>query len=227
MNQSPMNPMNPVPPVVLALCIVIVGIEAAFSLGASGLVGGPGAVGWRLAAMERFAFFPQILQWMFETGRFPPEHLVRFVAYPFVHGSFTHALFAGVMLLAMGKMVAEALGPVRTVAIFFASSLGGALAYGLLADTQVPLIGAFPPVYGLIGGFTYLLWLRLGILGESQVRAFSLIGMLLGIQLLFGLIFGGSQDWIADLAGFAVGFAMTLVMVPGGWARLLAKLRRD
>ena len=29
------------------------GVEAVFSLGAYGVVGGPGAVGWRLEAMER------------------------------------------------------------------------------------------------------------------------------------------------------------------------------
>lgn len=224
----PMNepPLNPVPPVVMALCIVIVGVEAVFSLGSYGVVGGPSALGWRLDAMERFAFFAPVLQWMLETGRLPPEQLVRFVSYPFVHASFTHAAFAGVMLLAMGKMVAEALGSVRMLVIFFAAAVMGALAYGFLATSQRPLIGAFPPVYGLIGGFTYLLWLRLGVAGENQVRAFGLIGMLLGIQLLFGLIFGGAQDWIADIAGFLTGFALTVVMVPGGWARLLAKLRR-
>lgn len=220
-------PLNPMPPVVMALFIVIVGVEAVFSLGAYGVVGGPGAVGWRLEAMERFAFFAPVLGWMFETGQFPASHLVRFLSYPFVHATFTHAIFAGVMLLAMGKMVAEALGSVRTLAIFAASSVGGALAYGLLLDTQMPLIGAFPPVYGLIGGFTYLLWLRLGQVGAQQLRAFSLIGMLLAIQLVFGLVFGGSLDWVADLAGFVTGFALTVVLVPGGWARLLARFRRQ
>jgi len=220
-------PLNPMPPVVMALFIVIVGVEAAFSLGSYGLIGGPTALGWRLEATERFAFFGQVLRWMLSTGQFPPEHLVRFFSYPFVHASFTHALFAGVMLLAMGKMVAEALGSVRTVVIFFASTFAGALAYGLVIETQVPLIGAFPAVYGLIGGFTYLLWLRLGQMGAQQVRAFSLIGMLLAIQLVFGLIFGGSKDWVADLAGFVTGFTLTLLLVPGGWERLLEKLRRN
>jgi len=219
-------PLNPLPPVVMALAIVIVGIEAVFSLGAYGVVGGASAVGWRLDALERFAFSAPVMQWMLGTGQFPPEHLVRFVSYPFIHGSFTHAMFAGVMLLAMGKMVAEALGPVRFVAIFFASSIMGALAYGFL-DTRFPLIGAFPPVYGLIGGFTYLLWLRLGQVGAHQIRAFSLIGMLLAVQLVFGLIFGGSLDWVADLAGFVTGFLLSIVLVPGGWARLLARLRRE
>lgn len=220
-------PLNPIPPVVMALFIVILGVELVFTLGSYGVVGGPGAVGWRVAAMERFAFSGPVLDWMIQTRQFPAEHVIRLFSYPFVHGNFTHAIFAGVMLLAMGKMVAEALGPIRTIAIFFASTMVGALAYGLLLDTRIPLIGAFPAVYGLIGGFTYLLWLRLGQMGAQQIRAFSLIGMLLAIQLIFGLFFGGSQDWVADLGGFVTGFALTIVLVPGGWARLLSRLRRD
>ena len=46
------NPVNPVPPVVLALVLVIAGIEAVVSLGGQGLVGGPGA-GRRLTAGGR------------------------------------------------------------------------------------------------------------------------------------------------------------------------------
>ncbi|EPX75802.1 Rhomboid family protein [Salipiger mucosus DSM 16094] len=219
--------MNPLPPVVAALFIVIVGLEVAFSLGARGIGGGAEAVGWRMGALERFAFSGPVLDWMLETGQFPVEHVIRFLSYPFFHASFTHALFAGIMLLAMGKMVGEAMGNLAVLAIFVVSSVTGALVYGLALDTSMPLFGAFPPVYGLIGGFTYLLWLRLGQLGEQQVRAFSLIGILLGIQLLFGLLFGGGMDWVADLSGFVAGFALAPLLVPGGWQKLKARLRRD
>ena len=41
-NQSPFNAL---PPVVVALVIVILGIEIVFSLGARGFIGGPEAVG--------------------------------------------------------------------------------------------------------------------------------------------------------------------------------------
>ena len=39
--------VNPLPPVVVALFIAVVVPEALFSLGAAGVIGGPGAVGWR------------------------------------------------------------------------------------------------------------------------------------------------------------------------------------
>ncbi len=219
------SPFNSMPPAIVALALVIVGVELAFSLGARGLLGGPGAVGWRLDALQRFAFSNEIWHWMLASGQFPAKHLLRFFSYPFVHASFSHALFAAVMLLALGKMVGEALGTLRTLAILAVSCFGGALAYGFVS-TPIPLIGAFPPVYGLIGGFTYLLWLRLGQMGAQQARAFSLIGILLGIQLLFGLLFGGSLDWVADLGGFASGFLLTMVLVPGGWVRLRERLRQ-
>ncbi len=218
-------PVNPLPPVVVALFLLIAGLEGLFSLGAEGIVGGPGAVGWRIAALERYGFSGEVFRWMLETGQFPPEHLLRLVSYPFLHGSFTHAAFAAVMLLAMGKMVGEALGDVKVLVIFVVSAMGGALVFALFTSDRSLLFGAFPAIYGLIGAFTYLLWLRLGEVGEQQLRAFTLIGVLLGLQLLFGLFFGGGPDWIADIGGFVVGFALTILLVPGGWARLRDRLR--
>lgn len=220
------SPLNPLPPVVIALFLVIVGIEVAFTLGARGLVGGPGAVGWRLETLERFAFSSEILAWMVETGRWPVEHVLRLVSYPFVHASFTHALFAGVMLLALGKMVAEAMGSLAVIVIFVISAAGGAVVYATIIGSPAPLVGAFPPVYGLIGGFTYMLWLRLGQLGENQVRAFTLVGLLLFIQLIFGLLFGANAEWLADIAAFVIGFALSIILVPGGWSRLVDRLRQ-
>jgi len=219
-------PVNPLPPVVVALFLVIIGIEAALTLGARGIVGGPGAVGWRLETLERFSFSSEIFAWMMETGRWPLEHVFRFVSYAFVHASFTHALFAGIMLLALGKMVGEALGSFAVLVIFFVSAAGGALIYAVTIGSPAPLVGAFPAVYGLIGGFTYMLWLRLGQLGENQIRAFTLIGILLALQLIFGLLFGANAQWVADIAGFVIGFALSIVLVPGGWSKLVDRLRQ-
>ena len=173
------SPVNPLPRVVIALFAVVMGIEALFSLGAQGIIGGPQAIGWRLGAIQGYAFSAEIFQWMLANGRWPTEHLARFVTYPFIHGNFTHALFAGVMLLALGKFVGEVFRGWAVLAVFFGASIGGAAIYGLLAASPIPLLGAFPGVYGLIGAFTYLLWLRLGQEGGPQIRAFTLIAFLM------------------------------------------------
>lgn len=219
--------VNPLPATVVLLALVMAAAEIVFQIGASGLAGGPTAVGWRVEAIERFAYSGEILQWMWETGRWPPEHVMRIVTYPFVHGSFTQTLIGAVMFLAMGKMVGEVFGNIAVVVIFFVSAIAGALVFTAFAAGPTYLIGAFPSIYGLIGAFTWILWRNLSRVGANQARAFSLIGFLMGVQLLFGLLFGTQSDWIADLGAFAAGFLLSFVLAPGGWARLLHRLRQD
>ena len=216
------NPVNAVPGVVLGLFFLIAGIEVVLSLGGQGLAGGPQAVGWRVGLIERFAVSPAVLDYALQgqVGLWP-----RFVTYAFVHGGTMHAIFAGVLLLAMGKFVAEGMGQARTLAVFFAATVGGAVAFGLLVRGVQPLFGAYPGIYGLIGAFTYLLWLRLGATGENRLQAFRLIGMLLAIQLLFGALFGGSPLWVGDVAGFVVGGAAAVLVAPGGLSALRDRLR--
>jgi membrane associated rhomboid family serine protease len=222
---SSQSPINPLPPAVVALAAIVFGVEVMFNLAERGLLGGPAGIGWRSSAIQNYGFFGEVLDWMIQNQRMPLELLVRFVSYPLLHMSFTHALFVCVFILAMGKMVGEALGGVAVWVLFFVPSILGAVAYGLLLDDPYPLVGGYPGVYGLIGGYTYLLWLRLGAMGEKQLMAFRLIGVLLGIQFVFGLLFGGGNDWVADLVGFGVGFGLSGLFVPGGLARLRARLK--
>lgn len=218
------SPFNPLPPVVVVLVLAVVLPEIAFFLGSKGLIGGPQAVGWRQAMIQEYGFSGDLMRWMFANNIYPPEHLLRFITYPFLHGGFSQMMFGAALLLAMGKFVGEIFRPAATLAAFFIPAICGALAYGLVAWDNPWLYGAFPGIYGLIGAFTYLLWLKLGQQGGSQSRAFVLIGFLMGAQLLFSVLFGGGLSWVADMAGFLTGFAASFVLRPGGWAKLRAQL---
>ena len=99
------SPVNPLPPIVVALALIIFGVELLFQLGHRGILGGAEGVGWRLNAQRDYGFFGQVFAWMRQTGNWPVEHLMRFVTYPFVHVAFTHMLMVIVFLLALGKMV--------------------------------------------------------------------------------------------------------------------------
>lgn len=220
------SPINPLPPVVIALSVVIIGVEALFSLASRGILGGAQGIGWRNNAIQGYGFNDGVFDQMLELGVFPPEHLLRFISYPFIHGNFTHAVFAVVFLLALGKMVAEIFRVWAVLVIFFGSAIFGALAWALLQSTQLWLIGAFPAVYGLIGAYTFLLWVNYGATGENQYRAFLMISLLMGIQLLWSLVFGAGNDWIADLAGFTAGFCLSFIVSPGGWGRVMERIRR-
>ena len=222
------SPVNPLPPVIVALFLLMMGIEAVFQLGARGILGGAQGIGWRNSAIQTYGFNADILAWMVQNGRYPQEHVMRFISYIFVHGTFTHAVFAGAMLLALGKFVGEVFSQWATLALFIATSVFGALAYGLMAGQDQPwLVGAFPGVYGLIGGFTYLMWLKLGQMGAQQARAFSLIGVLMALQLIFGVLFGSNGEWLADVGGFVTGFLLSFVLAPGGWTKIRERIRRQ
>lgn len=220
------NPFNSVPVVPLVLVLVIAGIELTFVAAANGWVGGAQGVGWRSAAFQDYAFAPAVMTEIFERGRGSFDLWKRFVTYPFIHQSFTHALWACVLLLALGKYVGEIFRPAAFAILFFACSIFGAAIYGIVSWQNTGLVGAYPGVYGLIGAYTYLMWLTLGRMGENQLKAFQLIGILLGILLVYSMIFGSSPTWIAEVAGFVIGLFIAPVLAPGGWTAFMARIRQ-
>jgi membrane associated rhomboid family serine protease len=221
------SPLNPLPVIVWVLVLPLVAMELVLSLGGTGLVGGPQAIGWRLQAIERFALFPELLRYQWETGGQPYADLLRLVTYPLVHGTFSNALFAVVLVLALGKMVGEIFRWWAVLVVIFGAAICGGLAYGILVPgMKSPLIGAYPPIYGLIGAYTFLMWVNLARAGANKFRAFSLIGFLLMFQLVFGVFFGSNWTWVADITGFATGFVMSFVVSPGGWSRVMGKIRQ-
>jgi membrane associated rhomboid family serine protease len=220
------SPFNAIPVVVIVLFLIMAGIELILTMGEAGLIGGPEAIGWRLGLVRDWGFAGGYFDAMWAQGQFPLEHMARFVTYPFIHLSFTHALIAIVLMLALGKMAAEVMGPLAMLALFVLSGVGGALAYAVLLDDPVWLVGAYPAVYGLIGGYSFLLWRRLAAKGGQQMQAFTLIAMLMGLQLIWSLFATVGYGWVAELAGFFCGFAISAVCAPGEWARILRKLRQ-
>lgn len=235
------SPLNPVPPVIWLLTLPVIATEAVFGLASLGLTGGmgggaisgPGAgLAMRQIAVEKTAFVPEMILRMWDMGNLNLQQALRVVTYSFVHMSLTHALFVAVFALALGNLVASQFRPWAVVALFFGSAIGGALVYTLAAGLFPqfrfqPLIGGYPAVYGFVGAFTFLLWTRLGQQNANRMRAFSLIGMLLLFQLVFGILFqNGSMVWISEISGFASGFLLSFLVVPGGFGRLRRQLRQ-
>ena len=213
----------PVPAALLA--VAVLGVEAVVQLGAAGMVGGPEAVGWRMRAVTALGFHDPLFDHLVTRRAVTGEGLARLLAYPLVHGAALHAVLGAVLVLALGKAVADALGTRTMVAVALAGSVAGALAYGLFEDSRVALIGVYPMVYGLIGGWSLALWRRADD-GRGRALAFRLVGVMLGLQVAFRLVLGGADLWIADLGGFVAGFALAAVLAPGGAAALRRWLAR-
>ncbi|MAM62740.1 rhomboid family intramembrane serine protease [Maritimibacter sp. UBA3975] len=220
------RPVNPLPPVVVALAALIAIVELIFLATSSGFVGGADAAGLRLTMIEDYGFYEPLLAWMVENQTVRLKYLMRFVTYPFLQGSFTQAVFVIVFVLALGKMVAERMGQWKVLAIFLGASIIGALVYGIVWDTRVPLYGGYPGAYALVGAFTLVLYTQLGETGGRQIQAFALIGALLAIQFVFGFFFGAGTGWVAEIAGFVSGFFLAALLFPGSWDRIVARLRQ-
>ncbi len=232
-NEAPSeSPFNALPPLIIALTLLILGIEALFQLAENGFIGGPMGLGWRLEAVNQYGFSPNVLDRMLVAGDYSFGILVRFVTYPFINMALTQVAFCAALTLALGKFTAEFYGSVKVVLLYLITAIVGAVVYGLLVDGQFPLLGGFTPVYGLIGAYTYALWLRLAQAGENQLLAFRLIGFLLLIQLIFGIVAGflyetpAPPTWIAELSGFCAGFTLSVLLAPGGWTTFINRMRQ-
>lgn len=215
---SDRNPFQSLPPVAVGLAGLVLAIEALFRLGAAGLVGGAAGLGWRMQATVAFGFHDPLFESARAAGRLDADLAMRFVSYGLIHAGTSHALFAAVLVLALGKAVSERFTQGAMAALVLAGLVAGALAYGLFQSSPAPLIGLYPGIYGLIGGFSWALFTEGS--GRSRVAAFRLVGILITLQLLVRLLIGGGNEWIADLAGFGAGFGLSWVIGPGGRARI-------
>ena len=226
MNRTP-SAVNPLPWIVWALALPLIAMELVLTAGESGLIGGGNGIAWRGEAVQTFGFVPDLLRGAWARGQYLPDEPWRLFSYVLVHGSFTNTLFAVVILLALGKMVGEIFRWWAVAVIWFGASVLGVVVYTLvLPANSAWFFGAFPADYGLIGAFTFLLWMRLAGTGSNQYRAFTMIGLLMFVQLVFGLLFGGGYGWVAELAGFVTGFLLSFVVSPGGWRQVMLRLRR-
>ena len=221
------SPLNRLPAVVWLLLLVLVGIEAVLQLAALGIVGGAQGIGWRIEAIQRYGYSSSIQDWMLRNGVYSPLHLVRYVTFSFIHISLLHALFAVVLIAALGKAVAEAFGAVRFLVLALVVPAVAAVIFGQAVGTVQNgwVIGAMPMAFALVGGFTWLKWEQAAGDPGKQRRAFAMIGLLLVARLAFGLIAEAGPGWIAEVAAFAVGFGLSATLLgPGRWQALRARL---
>ena len=220
------SPFKPLPPVLVALALLIGGIELVLQGADRGLIGGPAGVGWRIAAVQTFGVSDRMFEYMIATGDLQLRGLWTYVTYLFVHGSLMHALFAIVLLLALGNFASKYFSGLAMLSVFLLSGVAGAVAYGLVLDTRLALIGAYPAVYGILGLYTWMLWVGAKELGQNPYAAFRLIAMLVFIQVGFAMIGGGGVSGLAgDVAGFVAGFLLATPAAPGGFRRLRRKLQ--
>ena len=131
------------------------------------------------------------------------------ITHIFIHGSWMHLMFNGVMALALSIMFERVYGTRRTAIFFFACGIIGALFYlALNPYSTVPLIGASGCISGLFAATIMMLHStgQMGQLGSLGQRGpWPILGIWLAIILITGFLSGENTAWQAHLGGFLAG----------------------
>ncbi|MFZ8878865.1 MAG: rhomboid family intramembrane serine protease [Paracoccaceae bacterium] len=219
--------LNEMPSVVMALFMLAVAIEGFIVLGEQGVLGNGYSLGMRYGLINQYGLFPAALNTQIETGVFSWFELKRYISFTFIHGSSVGTAISCALLLAMGKFVGSVFSNVAMLIVFIGSAIGGAIIYSFLVPNGPVLFGMFTGVYGLLGAHAFLRWVAFRAAGQPSLPAFSLIGFLIGIQVVFAFSFGNNWVWTAELSGAIIGFLICFVVAPGGFQRILKVIRRD
>lgn len=201
-NGHPQAPGAGAPAFLWILVGVMAAIEAALGLSEAGYLG---SFNWRWPALAMGAFWAPVLTGAMDP-LYPGQTLAMFLTYAFLHGGLAHLLLNSVVLLALGKFVADRIGAGRTLLLLVLSAMGGALAFGLLSDGGGPMIGASAAVFGLLGlwqAWDYRMRRRAGLTLRPVITA---ILALAAVNIILVVILGGGIAWEAHLGGWLVGW---------------------
>jgi membrane associated rhomboid family serine protease len=122
----------------------------------------------------------------------------------FVHANLLHILFNAYSLFIFGRIVEQALGRARFLALYFVSAFGGSTAVLLIGGPNTAVLGASGAVFGLMGAFLVIQ----RRLGGNSVQ----ILVVVGINLALGFIVPG-VSWQAHVGGVLSGAAVAAVLL--------------
>ena len=173
---------------------------------------------WRTLLVQYGAFWPGLLQnWQ---PNYALQPWTMFITYSFLHGGPLHLLGNVMVLLWIGPGVVKHLGQTRFVAIWIISTLGGAIAFALLATSPTPMVGASGSIFGLLGATVALQYLK-------PARYWTAAGItlgLIGLNVITLIMENGFLAWQPHLGGYITG--MIMGMLWSGTSSRSAKLHR-
>lgn len=193
---------------ILFMAVLLV-VELALWGADLGLWGGPRL---RSTVYDYTGFWPGLLYgWQ---SNYPWQAVVMFVSYSLVHGGPVHALVNMITLWSLGRAVIDWVGGRGLVLVYGGALLGGAAAYGLLARSPQPMVGASGALFGLAGAL--MIWASRaegGGLKTWRVVA-QVVGLLAAMNLAMWWVLDGQLAWQTHLGGFLVGALVAVFLRP-------------
>lgn len=208
-------PGDDVPPrfpvVILGLIALCAVIEIALSLGDMGLLPYPRL---RSTAYEHAGFWPGLL------GSWKPNYSAQpytmFVSYAFLHGGLIHLIVNMWTLFSLGRAVCDRVGAWGFLLLYSAAVLGGALGFGLLANTTQPMVGASGGLFGLAGGVLAWNYVDRFTASRRLWPVLQAVFLLILLNVVLWWAMDGLLAWETHLGGFLAGWVAALLVDPRG-----------
>ena len=201
----------PVHPILWTVAGLIVVVEGLQQLAGAGLAP---PIFDRWEVFGRFAFFDVAFEWAMAGHAVTLQLLWSLFTHAFLHAGWLHLAMNMAVFLALGHAITQAIGPGRMFAAFLICAVTGALAFGLIGETEGPLVGASGAVFGFLGMVTAWQERALAHRGLSRRAIWQRIGGLVAINLILDIALGGLLAWEAHLGGFVAGWLLALLWPP-------------
>ena len=130
----------------------------------------------------------------------------------FLHAGLPHLAFNCFALFIFGPQVERAYGRFNFSVIYLLAGLTGSVASYLLNSISIG-VGASGAIFGVIGALAAFLLVQRRVFGEMSRSTLYGLAVMLGINLVYGLITPGIDNW-AHLGGLAAGFALGWALAP-------------
>lgn len=194
-----------VPRSILVLAILMAVIEATLMASDLGVIQ-PGLRRW---VYNAFAFQDRLFDAMLAGEWFGLQVPFSTLSYTMLHAGLIHLAFNGAALLGLGALMSRRIGAARVIAALFLTSVAGAVAFGLIAETSGPLVGASGGLFGLLGVLKRWEWATLRAIPDLNRKPFwrSLLGLVV-LNVVLAVAAGGALAWEAHLGGFVAGWAI-------------------
>ena len=195
-------------PAVLALIVVTCLPELILLAADYGIVG---SARWRPLAYQYGAFWAGI--WHGWTPNYAAQAWTMSLTYALLHGGPGHLAGNMATLLGLGRIVVDRAGQSRFLLLYLISTLGGALAFGLMTISPSPMVGASGALFGLAGAWLY--WEAYDRKQAGYGRWTLVLVVIAGLALMNAVMWattGGLLAWQTHLGGFVAGWICAAVM---------------
>ena len=201
------GPRTPI--VLLAIVIACTAIELVLQFSDFGLINDSRL---RRTAYEYGGFWPGLLRdW---SPNYPLQPWLMFVTYAFLHGGLVHLIVNMITLFSLGAIVIRRVGQFGFVLLYVAAMIGGALGFGLLAETYRPMVGASGALFGLAGGLVAWDYVDRYTFQDALWPVVRAVLLLIILNIVLWWAMDGQLAWETHLGGFISGWIAALLIDP-------------